>query len=105
MDLWFHLRGPIDPPPGIVIVAMDEDSYDALGFSSSAAWPRAAHATLLNRLATNGARRVAMDILFANEGASPAVDDELAAAMRRLPVTIGAELIDVKEGAYNRARL
>jgi adenylate cyclase len=97
LDAWFNLRGPIPCPSDIVVIAMDEDSYDALGFQPTAAWPRGSHAELLRILATNGARRVVFDVLFS--GPSPSGDQSLAEAMHLLPTIIGAEVIETVETA------
>src|ERR1043165_5539739 len=104
LDLWFTVRGPIAPPDDVVVVAMDEDSYGVLGFSPNQAWPRAAHATLLKRLAAAGVRRVVFDVLFVGDGPSAEVDGELAKAMRLVPTIIGADLGDVKERRYDEGR-
>ena len=102
LDLWFQIRGPVSPPSEIVVVAMDEDSYEALGFALNAAWPRAAHAALLRQMATNGARRVVFDVVFFDPGPSPTADDELAEAMQAVPTVIGAEVRQVDDQGYSK---
>ncbi len=104
-DLWFNLRGPVAPPANIVVVAMDEDSYQAIGFPLNQAWPRAAHARLLQRLKAAGARRVVFDVLFLGESADPVADRQLAEAMAGLPVVVGAELGRVEEAGITREAL
>jgi adenylate cyclase len=105
LDLWFQVRGVEAPPSGVVIVAMDEASYDALGIPGNAPFPRPVHAALLRRLAEGGARRVVFDILFLDPGAEPAADDELARAMRSVPTVLAADLVRVDEARYAHEEL
>jgi len=97
LDLWFNLRGEVSPPGEIVVVSMDEDSYGVLGFPLHQPWPRAAHATLLKRLASAGAKQVVFDVTFLDAGVSAEADDELAQAMRLVPTIIGADVVRGKE--------
>jgi len=97
LDLWFNIRGPINPPNDVVVVAIDEDSYGVLGYPLNQAWPRAVHATLLKRLAAAGAKRVAFDIGFFDPWPIAEVDDELLRAMRLVPTIIGSDVVKGKE--------
>ncbi len=97
LDLWFNVRGPVAPPENVVIVAMDEESYDHFGISLNQAWPRSLHAKLLRRLAECGAKRVVFDVLFLGDGPDAAADRELAEAMRSVPTVIGADVGEEKD--------
>ena len=67
------------PPDDIVIVAIDETSLETLGRWP---WPRHIHADLVDRLASNGAALIVLDILFAEEDdANPGSDQRLADAI------------------------
>lgn len=67
-------------PPDIVIVAIDDESLAQIGRWP---WPRAVHATLLNRLTTAGARSVGLDIILSEpDTRDPAGDRALLAALR-----------------------
>jgi CHASE2 domain-containing sensor protein/signal transduction histidine kinase len=67
------------PPDGIVVVAIDNRSLQAIGRWP---WPRSIHAAALDRLADAHARSVGYDVLFVE----PSTDDaELARAVRRVP--------------------
>src|ERR1051326_4413553 len=105
LDLWFNLRGPIAPPDDVVVVAMDEDSYQELNYPKDRAWPRAAHVKLLQRLAETGARRVVFDVEFFDPGPSAAVDDQLAEAMRRVPTIIAAGFEEKNDLRYRKPSL
>lgn len=84
------------PGAGVVIVAIDPKSLDALG-----RWPfpRSLHARLLDRLSADGVRAVALDITMSTpDTAQPDNDRLLAAAMRRnghVVMPVSAEPIDL----------
>jgi CHASE2 domain-containing sensor protein len=90
-DLWLQIRGRQAPPPGVVVVAIDEASYRELGVQYGPPWPRLLHAKLLERLKSLGAKRVAFDVLFIGPGADPKADEALTAALAGVPSVIGAE--------------
>lgn len=93
LDLWFNLRGSIEPPRDVVVVSLDEPSYKVLQVPLNEAWPRALHAELLEKLAEYGAKRVAMDIVFVGKGRDPAVDQRLAEAIKKIPTVLGVDHI------------
>lgn len=70
----------------VVILAIDDDSLQALGRWP---WSRRRHAELLDRLTDAGARAVGLDILFAEpQRSDPGADDALAAALQRNARTV-----------------
>ena len=88
-------------PPDVVIVAIDEESLNALGRWP---WPRHLHAELVDRLTDAGAKAVGLDILFAEPDRNPGADRLLGQSIARnrrtaLPVfaeppRIGAQLVE-----------
>jgi PAS domain S-box-containing protein len=83
-------------PSDVVIVAIDDASIAALGRWP---WSRAVHAALLDRLREDGARAVALDILFTEpDPNSPEGDVALARAMKKGPPTILPLLADFRGG-------
>lgn len=69
------------PPDDIVIVAIDETSLSQLGRWP---WSRRLHAALIDQLREDGARVVALDIIFAEpDTADPGADAALAEAIGR----------------------
>jgi adenylate cyclase len=108
VDLLQELAGPRRPPPGIVIVGIDDYSLaqaanaDLSGDPDLARlgewpWPRAVYATLLERLRQAGARAVAFDLMFETPSSHGAGDDRAFAralgAFGR-PVVLGAMVLE-----------
>lgn len=104
-DVLFRTRGARAPHPGIVIISMDEQSYQQLGVPLTSHWPRALHAKLLNVLADAGAKRVVFDIIFANAHDDNGDDHALAEAMKRVPTVLGAALGVSQRATINGAFL
>lgn len=90
-DQWLKIKGPQQPPHGVVVVAIDEPSYRELKASFDKPWPRAFQAKLLRQLKELGAKRVAFDVLFTGASSDPAADQELADALSGIPSAIGVE--------------
>jgi CHASE2 domain-containing sensor protein len=67
-------------PPGIVIVAIDDASVDAIGRWP---WPRAVHSTVLDRLAQARPRAIGLDLILSEPDPDPAQDRLLALMLRR----------------------
>jgi len=61
-DLLFEVRGPLEQPQDIVIVAIDEASFGVLGLRWP--WPRSIHAELVRNLKEAGAKLIVFDIVF-----------------------------------------
>ena len=72
------IAGPRAAPDGVVIVAIDEETVRRAG---AYPLPRALLARIVRRLADDGAKAVALDMLFLERGPGEA-DAELAAALR-----------------------
>ena len=74
------------PPPGIVIVAIDDASIGAIGRWP---WPRAVHSTLLDRLAQARPRAIGLDLILSEADPDPAQDRLLAQMLRKAaPVVV-----------------
>ncbi len=97
-DCLFEMRGPVQPPEEIVIVAVDEPSFGVL--NQRWPWPRGLHARLIDSLFQCGARVVAFDLVFA-EPSDPEQDRLLAEALaRHEPVILAADLHVVQERRF-----
>ncbi|AUM11819.1 hypothetical protein Kalk_05015 [Ketobacter alkanivorans] len=68
LEFLFALRGPIDPPDDVVVVAITRNSARALGLSEKLhEWNRQPYADLTRSLKTLGARSIAYDVFFEAE--------------------------------------
>lgn len=97
LDFLFRLRGVQAPDPSVLLVSIDEASYQNLGVAFDQAWPRRLHAALLEKLRQAGARRVAFDVLFLGSGEAES-DEKLAKAFALLPTVIGADMGSSQSG-------
>lgn len=78
----FELRGARAPQTPIVIVSIEEDSFDELNLAWP--WPRALHGRLLDALRLGQPAAIGLDILFSEPSSrGPADDDALARAVGR----------------------
>jgi adenylate cyclase len=80
IDARFDIRGDRGPPDDVVVVEIDDISFNELG----QAWPfpRSLHAEAIDRLRRGGARVIAYDIQF-TEPTKPREDNALISAVDR----------------------
>ncbi len=109
-ELWafnfqFQLRGPRAPRTPIVIVTIDEDSFDELNLAWP--WPRALHGKLLEILSQGKPAAVGLDILFTEPSSrGPADDLALAQGIARAGNAIlAAALTVVRESFFIKENL
>ncbi|EDX87536.1 hypothetical protein S7335_5246 [Synechococcus sp. PCC 7335] len=89
-SLFFELRGPIEAPEDIVILAIDKESlsqgqhyrvnperYEELSVIESWPWRREAYAKVISRLMEAGALSVSLDILFTTPSSYGKTDDDV----------------------------
>ncbi|MEX2195143.1 MAG: adenylate/guanylate cyclase domain-containing protein [Thermoleophilaceae bacterium] len=81
VDTRFSVRGTEEPPPELLIVAIDDVTFDELGVQFP--FPRSIHADLLDRLREDGVRTVAFDVQF-TEPTEPEEDGALIEAVAAL---------------------
>ncbi len=90
LDVRFLLRGPVRPASPIVIVSIDEDSFDELDL----AWPfpRALHGRLLELLRQGRPAVIGLDVLFPEPSSRGPRDDQALgrAVARARNVVLGA---------------
>ncbi len=100
LDTLFLLRGPRPPVAPIVIVNIDEDSFDELNL----AWPfpRAMHGALVEMIASGEPLAIALDLLFPEPSVrGPADDKDFGESVARAKnVVMGAAITCVSEGFY-----
>ncbi|NEQ51938.1 MAG: CHASE2 domain-containing protein [Leptolyngbya sp. SIO3F4] len=116
-SLMWELRGVVNAPNDIVILAIDEESlsqgqhyldqpeaYPELAAISSWPWPRATYALAVEKLLNAGADAVALDIVFAQPSSYGAEDDQAFSetlAKYGAQVVLAAEYgdIDLRQGS------
>ena len=82
LDFQFTLRGPRNPATPIVIITIDENSFDDLNHTWP--WPRAFHARLIDIVRRGRPLAIGLDIVFAEPSPyGPADDEALGAAVAR----------------------
>ena len=80
VDARFSIRGDLEPPADVALVAIDDESFQELG--EQWPFPRSLHAEAIDVLRRAGARVIAYDVQF-TEPSNPADDEALAVAVER----------------------
>lgn len=94
VDARFAVRGEQPPPEGIVLVLVDDVSFDELG--EQWPFPRSLHARLIDRLRRAGAGSIAYDVQF-TEPTTPREDGALLEAVARMGgVTLATSEVDAR---------
>jgi adenylate cyclase len=97
LDVCYRFRPPSPPPPELLIVEIDEHSFQEL--RKAWPWPRRYHAELIRHLKAAGARLIVFDVLFV-EPTDPADDQLLTEAIREAGNVILATTIEVSEDSH-----
>jgi adenylate cyclase len=102
LDLCYRLRPYSPPPKELLIVAIDEHSFQEL--NKAWPWPRRYHAEVTRKLKAAGARLIVFDVLFAEP--SNAEDDRvLAEAIRQAGNVILATSLEISESPQALRRI
>ncbi len=80
VDWRFHLRGPLQPHPDIVLVAVDEASLHSVG---KWPWSRTVFARLTRKLTAAGVQAIVYDVFFIEPEPDLAGDETFAEALAR----------------------
>lgn len=102
------LRGPVEPPDDLVIVAIDdlsmEDFRTRYGYPYP--WPRGFHGELIQQLSADGARLIVFDVVFEGESANPEEDRFLAEAIEQsqAPVILASALEVIDDPRFSMVR-
>jgi adenylate cyclase len=95
---FLYVRRALQPPPAnLLIVGIDEPSFQEFG--QPWPWPRRFHANLVARLKAAGARLIVFDVVFADP-TNEKDDAELAAAIREAGNVILAEDLDIVQDPH-----
>jgi adenylate cyclase len=106
LDAQFTLRGPREPESPIVVVTIDEDSFDGLNLAWP--WPRAVHAQFLDVVGRGGPVAIGMDILFTEPSSRGDADDAaLGRAVDRVRdrIVLAAALTTVGDASFVKQAL
>ncbi len=98
LDLFFRIRGPVDPGKNVVIVALDRESAAQMQRKTSG-WRRSDFATAIENLSAAGADLIAIDYLFVIPEDDPSEDQRLQKAMQTASNVILASDISEKNRA------
>ncbi len=80
VDARFSVRGAEDPPEDLIVVLVDDVSFDRL--DEQWPFPRSMHGEVIDRLSRDGAAAIAYDVQF-TEPTSPSEDNALIGAVDR----------------------
>jgi adenylate cyclase len=109
VDARFRLRGVEEPRHPIIIVALDEDSFQMMGDLAGEnirTWPRARWAELVSRISEGNPRLIAIDVVLDTPGWDAGGDAALAEAMARAGnVVLAANYEQGDEGGYSLTTL
>ncbi|MGA2792447.1 MAG: CHASE2 domain-containing protein, partial [Roseiarcus sp.] len=100
VDWRYSIAGPRPVPPGVVIVAIDDETVREAG---AYPLPRSALARIVRALARFDPRAIAIDIAFLDAG-PPGADAELAEALRSTKSVIAAIGLFEHDGANDEPR-
>lgn len=93
LDFWvlrqcFEFRGARPVPEEVIILAIDDLSYQKLGLSPRWPFPRKVTAQILEALTVIGPKTLIIDAQFPREDSDPIADARIAKALQELPVSI-----------------
>jgi adenylate cyclase len=103
-DLYFRLRGGRSADVPVVIVAINDESFNVLN-QNLRTWPRAHYARLIDAIAAGGPVVIGVDVAWTHAGIDPGGDETLVRSLKEASPVILAGLIEHQEGvgyAYDR---
>jgi adenylate cyclase len=104
VDFRFQLRGPVRPRSPILLVSIDQDSFDELNLPWP--WPRTLHADLIQKLSEGKAKTIGLDILFTESKPDSIEDQVLAQAIKAAGnVILAAERTEVETPFGRKSRI
>lgn len=105
LDLLFWLRGEVPATAPVVIVAIDNESFNEMPMKWT--WPRSAHAKLIRQIMKGRPKAIVFDMTFTEEDTErPREDAELVAACRASGcVIMAAEIVHGQDKQYEYEEL
>jgi adenylate cyclase len=98
VDARFSVRGTQPPPDDIVVVEVDDVTFDELGVQWP--FPRSLHGEVVDKLREAGVRTIAFDVQF-TEPTTPKEDNALIRAVRRAGGVVLSTTEVTKDGGTN----
>lgn len=103
-DLMMRLRGTQGMSGDIVIVAIDDFSFNWTGYQWP--WPRSYFAGIVDQISKGGASVIGLDVNFFDQAENPADDEELAKALSKAPATVSLlQIFKTTTDGYTQATL
>ena len=102
LDFCYQRRAAQSVPPEILLVGIDEASFQEL--RRVWPWPRSYYARLVKRLWEAGAKLIVFDVIFAEPSAA-AEDNEFVAAVQAAGNVILAKTLEEHEGSHFRRQI
>jgi adenylate cyclase len=102
LDVCYRIRPQSPPPPELVIVGIDEQSFQDI--KRAWPWPRHFHAEIVRRLKDAGARLIVFDVIFAEPG-EPKDDLLFAEAIKEAGNVVMATTIESSEDSHVRRQI
>jgi adenylate cyclase len=96
-DLRLWLRGSRSPPPFIIIVAINDESFNALS-QNIRTWRRTDYAHLINTIAAGHPAVVGIDVAWIHPSSTPDDDENLARTLCQTGGVVLASLIEHQAG-------
>jgi adenylate cyclase len=100
VDARFSIRGDQTPPDDIVLVKIDDVTFDELG--PEFPLPRRLHARAINRIAADDPKAIGYDIQFSEDGPDPEADLALAEAILNADKRVVLSETEVNERGEGR---
>ncbi len=101
IDLLYTIRGNIQPNKNVIVVAIDEPSFQEI--NKQWPWPRSFHGKLISELKKAGAKVVAFDIMFVEPSKYKGDDLKFEKAIKKAGnVVLGASISQVKRKGYSQ---
>jgi adenylate cyclase len=97
-DLRLWLRGPRPPHPSIVIVAINDETFEVLE-QHIRSWPRGEYARLIDAIAAGQPAVIGVDVAWIHDSPEESDDQALARSLRQAGNVILVSLIEHQAGA------
>ena len=86
-DVMMRLRGEQKTPDNIVIIAIDDFSFNWTGYRWP--WPRSYLAEIVDQVTAGGGKVIGIDIILSEPDEDPANDQAFADALGKMPAAVG----------------